>query len=155
MANERKVRERRTKRAQEENALERRKVERAREGKRRPSRKTLTCVKPAPFPKYPGAGAPSIVPMIEGRTTTARSLPAACASATASSAKCLVNVYALGKPKVRRIGAAIFSAAEAEGAPRILAIVPAWSRRRDEVEEGVEEGEEVEEGEAVGNTSLR
>ena len=100
------------------------------------------------MPKYPGAGAPAIVPMIDGRTTTARSLPAACASATASSARCLVNVYELGKPKARRIGAAIFSAAEAEGAARILAMVPAWSSLRDddgrvEVEEEDDEEEEA------------
>ena len=102
--------------------------------------------------------------MIEGRTTTARSFPAACASATASSARCLVNVYALGNPNARRIGVAILSAAEAEGAARILAMVPAWSSLRDEEEgrdddgddddaEAAEEGEEEPEPEET--TSLR
>ncbi len=115
--------------------------------KRKRRKENRTCVTPAAFPKYPGAGASAIDPMIEGRTTTARSFPAACASATASSARCLVNVYALGNPNARRIGVAILSAAEADGAARILAMVPAWSSLRDDDDDdkGSEEEEEEEE----------
>jgi hypothetical protein len=59
----------------------------------------------------------------------------------------LVNVYALGNPNVRRIGVAILSAAEADGAARILAMVPAWSSLRDDDDDdkGSEEEEEEEE----------
>ena len=119
--------------------------------KRKRRKENRTCVTPAAFPKYPGAGASAIDPMIEGRTTTARSFPAACASATASSARCLVNVYALGNPNARRIGVAILSAAEADGAARILAMVPAWSSLRDDDDDdkGSEEEEEEEDDEDV------
>ena len=119
--------------------------------KRKRRKENRTCVTPAAFPKYPGAGASAIDPMIEGRTTTARSFPAACASATASSARCLVNVYALGNPNARRIGVAILSAAEADGAARILAMVPAWSSLCDDDDDdkGSEEEEEEEDEEVA------
>ena len=66
----------------------------------------------------------------------------------------------MGKRKARRIGVAILSAAEADGAARILAMVPAWSSLRDdegraEDDDDDDDGEEAAEDEDEGTTSLR